>query len=179
MPKEKGIKMNSIFVRRSVRTFSNKEVENEKIEKILRAAMQAPSAGNQQPWEFIVVKGKENLEELSKYNPYASSLAGANIGIIVLGNKERMIFEDHWEQDLGAVTQNILLEATELELGSVWYGTAPCKDRMEYIKNLYNLGENILPYSVVGIGYPKSQNANTFVDRFDESRIRYINDEVK
>lgn len=168
--------MNSIFIRRSVRSFSEQEVESDKIEKILRAAMQAPSAANQQPWEFIVVKGKENLEKLSGFNPYASSLADANLGIIVLGNKERFKFAEHWEQDLGASTQNILLEATELGLGSVWYGTAPNKERMEYIKNLYNLAENILPYSVIGIGYPKSQNANTFVDRFDESRVRYIND---
>lgn len=167
--------MNSIFTRRSVRTFLERDVEDEKIEKILKAAMQAPSAGNQQPWEFIVVKGKENLLNLSKYNPYAASLKNANVGIIVLGDQNRMMLPEHWQQDLGAATQNILLEATELGLGSVWYGTAPDKSRMKYIQDLYDLKENLLPYSVIAIGYPKNSNANSFVDRFDETRIHYFN----
>lgn len=166
--------MNSIFTRRSVRSFSSQEVENEKIEMLLRAAMQAPSAGNQQPWEFLVVKGKDNLEKLSQYNPYSSSLAGANVAIIVLGNKKRFRFPEHWEQDLGACTQNILLEATELGLGSVWYGTAPCEERMNYLINLYQLEENILPYSVIGLGYPQNKEANVFIDRYDQSRVRFI-----
>ncbi len=166
--------MNAIFTRRSVRNFLEKEVEDIKIEKILRAAMQAPSAANQQPWEFAVIKGKENLTNLSKYNPYAASLKKANVGIIVLGNKERMMFPDYWQQDLAAATQNILLEATELGLGSVWYGTAPDNARMEYIQELYNFDIKLMPYSVIGIGYPQNSNANTFVDRFEEQRIHYF-----
>lgn len=166
--------MNSIFIRRSVRSFQEKEVEKEKIDQLLRAAMQAPSAGNQQPWEFIVVRGKTKLEELSRLSPYSSSLAGANVGIVVLANKERFRFAENWEQDLGAATQNILLEATDLGLGSVWYGVAPVSERMEYIRNLYNLEEKILPYSVIAIGYPKDENANRFVDRYDDSRIRFV-----
>ncbi|MFI3200135.1 MAG: nitroreductase family protein [Eubacteriales bacterium] len=166
--------MNSIFIRRSVRSFLQKEVEAEKVDKILRAAMQAPSATNQQPWEFIVVKGEERLKELAAYNPYASCLLGANAGIIVLGNKKRMTLPEYWEQDLGAATQNILLEATELSLGSVWFGTASDLERMEYIRELYNLEEHLLPYSVIAIGYPKEENANYFIDRYDETRVRYI-----
>jgi len=166
--------MNSIFIRRSVRTFFQKEIEGEKIEKILRAAMQAPSAANQQPWEFLVVKGKENLHNLSKYNPYAASLKNAAVGIIVLGNKQRMMFPEHWQQDLGAATQNILLEAVELGLGAVWFGTAPNNSRMKYIQDLFNLNENLQPYSVIGLGYPKDGHAKVFFDRFDEARIRYI-----
>lgn len=166
--------MNSIFTRRSVRQFEEKVVEQEKIEKILRAAMQAPSAGNQQPWDFIVVHGKENLAKLAAYNPYAGCLRGADFGIVVLGNKERIMMPEHWEQDLGAVTQNILLEATELGLGSVWFGTAPDKSRMQFVSDLYNLDSKYLPYSVIAIGYPKNPSALKFVDRFDESRIMYV-----
>ncbi|ONI44555.1 nitroreductase [Candidatus Epulonipiscium fishelsonii] len=165
--------MNAIFTRRSVRQFADKTVEQEKIEKILRAAMQAPSANNQQPWDFIVVEGKENLDKLSKYNPYAGCLKNASAAIIVLGNTERIMFP-HWEQDLGAATQNIQLEAVELGLGSVWLGTAPNKERMEFIRKLYGLNENMLPYSVIALGYPKDTNANHFTDRYDASRIKYI-----
>lgn len=166
--------MNALFTRRSVRAFLPKEVETKKIDKILRAAMQAPSAANQQPWEFIVVRGQENLNILSRYNPYASCLKNADVGIIVLGNKNRMRIPEMWQQDLGAVTQNILIESTELGLGSVWLGTAPDPERMEYIQNLYRLDNDLLPYSVIAIGYPKDNNANKFLDRFDETRIRYI-----
>ena len=167
--------MNTIFTRRSVRSFCDKAVEQEKIEKILRAAMQAPSACNAQPWEFIVVSGKENLEKLAEFNPYAGCLKGANIGIIVLGNTEKMVAASRWEQDLGAATQNIQLEAAELGLGSVWFGTAPDKERMDFISDLYKLTPNLKPYSVLAVGYPMDENANHFVDRYNEKCVRYIN----
>ncbi len=166
--------MNTIFTRRSIRNFLDKEVEQEKVEKILKAAMQAPSAGNGQPWEFIVVRGKENLETLSKYNPYAGSLKKANVGIVVLGNPQKSPFADYLQQDLGAVTQNILLQAAELGLGTCWFGTCPDKARMDYISKLYQLESHIVPFSVISLGYPDKENANHFVDRFDPSAIRYI-----
>lgn len=166
--------MNAIFTRRSVRTFLNKDIESVKIERTLRAAMQAPSAANQQAWKFLVVKGREKLSELSKYNPYAECLKNANIGIIVLWDKSKMILPEHWEQDLGAATQNILLEATEQGLGSVWLGTAPNKDRMKYIQKLYELDETLIPYSVVALGYPQDKSTNYFIDRFDENNVCYL-----
>lgn len=166
--------MNSIFTRRSVRQFADKPVEIEKVEKLLRAAMQAPSAANQQPWEFIVVTDKTSLMKLSQYNPYAGSLKNADLAIIVLGNTDRMMYPEHWEQDLGAATQNILIEATELGLGSVWFGTAPNAERMAFIRNLYSIDEKLLPYSVIAIGYPIDENVFKFVDRYDETRVRYF-----
>ncbi len=166
--------MNSIFIRRSVRNFLTNDVEDVKLDKILRAAMQAPSAGNGQPWEFIVVKGQKNLNTLAQFSPYATSLKKANLGIVVLGNKTKTPFPEYWQQDLGAATQNILLEATELGLGSVWYGVAPERDRMVYISKLYKLDEHLLPFCVIAIGYPEKENANHFVDRFDFNRVRYV-----
>ncbi len=166
--------MNSIYTRRSVRSYSDKQVEPEKIEQILKAAMQAPSAGNQQPWEFIVIRGKENLETLSTFSPYASMMKQASCGIVVLCDNNRLRIPDKWEQDLGAATQNLMLEAANLELGTVWLGTAPNKEYINYIRNLYDISENLVPYSVIAVGYPADKNANSFVDRFDPSRIRYI-----
>ena len=167
--------MNSIFKRRSVRSYLDKEVEQEKIEKILKAGMQAPSAMNGQPWEFIVVKGKENLEKLAKVSMYGFPIEKSNVAIVVLFDKSKTIAPKYWQQDLGAVTQNILLEATELDLGSIWIGVAPDEDKIEYIQKLYNLNDNFIPYSVVGIGYPKTTQANRFIDRYDEKRVKYIN----
>ncbi len=166
--------MNSIFTRRSVRAFIEKEVEQEKIEKILRAGMQAPSAKNGQPWEFIVVKGKENLEKLSHYNEFASCLKWANVGIVVLGNIERTTLPEFIQQDLAAVTQNMMLEATELGLGTVWFGTTPVQHKMDYITEFFGLEENLQPFSVIAVGYPRDENANRFIDRYDPSRVRYF-----
>lgn len=167
--------MNSIFTRRSVRRFNSNTVEKEKIEKLLRAAMQAPSAKNGRPWEFIVVSGKDNLLKLSTFSPYSSSLAYANVAIIVLGNTKSMVMPEYYQQDLSAATQNILLEATELNLGSVWYGVTPEISKMSYISNMFNLDSSLMPFSVIGIGYPEIENANTFIDRYDESKVTYIN----
>ncbi len=166
--------MDFIFTRRSVRAFKDKEVEDEKVDKILRAAMQAPSAANQRPWEFVVIKGKEKLEKLSKYNIYADTLKNANIAIVVVGNPNRMIMSEYWQQDLGACTQNILLEVAYLGLGATWYSCAPCEEKMNFLKEFCNLEEDVLPYSVVGIGYPAKVGANHFVDRFEQERIKYI-----
>ena len=165
--------MNSIFTRRSIRQFTDQKVEEEKIESLLRAAMQAPSANNQQPWEFLVVRGKENLEKLSCLHMYSKCLNGAALAIIVMANKDRLSSPDFYQQDLGAATQNIQLQAVELGLGSVWLGTAPKPDRIEFIRALYNLSDNIIPYSVLAIGYPVRENK--FVDRYEADRVRYIN----
>jgi len=164
--------MDTIFFRRSIRNYKDKKVESEKIERLLRAAMQAPSAGNQQPWEFIVVQDKDNLKRLSNMSPYSKLISDAPLALVLLANKDRMKYPENWEQDMGAAAQNILLEAVELELGAVWLGVAPIEDRVKYIKDIFRLKENVSPYCVIAIGYPDGQE-NKFIDRFDKTRIHY------
>lgn len=165
--------MESIFTRRSIRKYEEKVVEKDKIEKLLRAAMQAPSAGNQQPWEFLVVENKETLGKLSEISPYATMLKEAPLAIIVLSNEEKMKFPEYWQQDLGAATQNILLEAVELGLGAVWLGVAPLKDREDFIRKIFNLPHNIRPFNIIVLGYPKDPQINKFVDRYEENRVHF------
>ena len=76
--------MTSIFKRRSVRRYTDRKVEKEKIDRMLRAAMQAPSACNQQPWEFLVVEDKATIEKLAKFSPYARMLLEAPLAIVIL-----------------------------------------------------------------------------------------------
>ncbi|WP_249030394.1 nitroreductase family protein [Tannockella kyphosi] len=168
--------MNAIFNRRSVRQFNEKEVENEKIELLLKAAMQAPSSRNQQPWEFYVIKGKENLEKLSKYNPYANAITTANLAILLVSNTQKLTKPESAVIDVAAATQNILLEATSLGLGSLWCGMWPNKERMTYVSELYQLPDYLEPISVVAIGYPSKSNANYYEDRYNENKITYINE---
>jgi nitroreductase len=167
--------MSSIFIRRSVRKYKDIKVEKEKTEKLLRAAMQAPSAGNQQPWEFIVVESKATLEKLSNMSQYSKLIKDAPLAFVLLGNEERMRFPENWEQDMGAATQNLLLQAVELDLGAVWMSAWPLEDRINHIKDMFKLSDNLRPYAVVTVGYPEDTQGNKFVDRFDKTRVHYEN----
>ena len=92
--------MDVIFNRRSIRRYKKQAVEPDKVEKLLRAAMQAPSAVNQQPWEFIVVQNKGGLERLAGISAYSKMVAEAPLAIVLLGNEDRMRLQHHWEQDM-------------------------------------------------------------------------------
>lgn len=164
--------MNSIFTRRSIRNFLDKEVEQEKIEKILRVGMQAPSAWNFMPWEFIVVRDKDILNKISKMSPYAIPAANSNVAIIALANTKLVEKDNLWfQQDLAACIENMSLQATEENLGSVWLGFYPEKNRVNLIKEFFELPEHIIPFAVVALGYSNSKNI--FVDKFDSSKISY------
>lgn len=164
--------MNEIFIRRSVRRFKEKQVEKEKISKLIRAGMQAPSAMNQQPWEIMVIQDKETLKEIAKHNEYAGCLKYVNLAIVVLGNMDKS-YKKYANQDLSAATQNILLEAVSLDLGTVWIGVdeeGKCEEKMIEI---LNLPKNIKPFNIIAVGYPEKDNANYFIDRFDENKVHY------
>lgn len=163
--------MNEIFNRASVRVFKDAPVEKEKIEMLLKAAMQAPSAGNQRPWEFIVVEDKKTLEQLSETDPYAKFVAKVPAAIVALGNTNEMRFPEHWEQDLGAACENILLEAVSQELGAVWLGVAPLKERMDHITKVFDLPDNIRPYAIIPFGYAK--RPYEVEERYDADRVHF------
>jgi len=165
--------MKAIDCRRSVRNYDVKKVDDAKVEKILRAAMQAPSAVNQQPWEFIVVRDKQTLKEIAQMSPYSKMIEKADGIIITLGNTQGLAASNMWEQDMAAATQNMLLEATELGLGTVWLGVSPLKERMEFIASRFNLASHLLPFSIVVFGYPEKEDANKYIDRFDPTRVHY------
>ncbi|AAK79518.1 nitroreductase [Clostridium acetobutylicum] len=162
--------MDIINNRRSIRNYKGKKVEKEKIEKLLRAAMQAPSAGNQQPWEFIVLEDRENIDKLSNFSKYANSLKTAPLAIVLLADEEKMKISEMWEQDMAAAAENILLEAAYLDLGAVWLGAQPIEERVKNLKEMFNLKSNIKPFCVISVGYPENSE-NKFIDRFDAKRI--------
>ncbi len=165
--------MNAIFTRRSIRNYLNKPVEREKVEQLLKAAMQAPSAGNQRPWEFIVVDDKELLFKLSLMSPYAGAVKEAAVAVVVLGNKANMKFPENWQMDLSAATQNLLLQAVELELGAVWFGVAPLEERMKYVTELFDLPKTVIPFAVVPMGY--AVTGNKYIDRYEQAKVHYNN----
>ncbi|WP_455539283.1 nitroreductase family protein [Terrisporobacter sp.] len=158
-----------IKTRRSIRTYIEKEVEEEKIMEILRAAMQAPSSKNSSPWEFAVVDDKKLLEELSRVHHKAKHIKDANKCIVVLGNRERFLKPGKWIHDLGACTENILLECTNQKLASSWVGVHPKPKVIDKVREALNLPEHLIPYSIVAIGY--SNEKDYFKDKFDKNKI--------
>jgi len=166
--------MKEIFNRRSIRKYEDRPVEKEKIEKLLRAAMQAPSAANQQAWEFIVVENKETLKKLSTVSPYSKPVEDSAVTFVLLANIDNFRAETAWQQDMGAAAENLLLEATYLGLGAVWLGVAVADSCVASVKSTFNLPDNIKPFALISVGYPKDQQ-NEFVDRFAQSKVHYEN----
>jgi nitroreductase len=161
--------MDSIFKRRSVRQYTGEPVSNEKIHKLLEAGMSAPSAGNERPWHFIVVEDKLTLRKLADVSPYAKMLERAAVAIVVCGDKELTRFGDFWIQDCSAATENILIEAVELGLGAVWLGVYPEPSRVQHVREVFSLPENVVPFSLVPIGHPAEEHETS--SRYDETRV--------
>ena len=148
--------IDNILNRKSIRSFSNKKVEQEKIDLILKSAMAAPSAMNKQPWEIVVVTDNKKLEQIAKYIPNASYSKASQLTIIVCGNTA--ISEKFWIQDCCAMTENILLAVESLGLGAVWCAVYPFEDKVEKVKKLFNLPENIIPGMILALGYPSEKS---------------------
>ncbi len=166
--------MKSIFHRTSVRDFKNMPVEQGKITEILRAAMAAPSAANQQPWEFYVVRNRSVIEKLAKASPYSGSAAKAPL-VFVVCSRTGARWPGWAPQDLSAATENLLLEIDDQGLGGVWMGIYPDRVRMENVKNALNLPDDLEPFALVPCGYPAAEKQQE--NRWDPSRVHYIDEE--
>ena len=161
--------MQEIFTRRSVRRFTNEPVTAEQLERLLRAAMRAPSAGNEQPWEFVVLETRESLAATRAVHPYAAALDTAPCAVVVCGNMERETCPGYWVQDCSAAVENLLLEAVHLGLGAVWMGVYPSEKRVADCRALYALPENVVPLGIVALGHAAEQPAPA--DTFAPERI--------
>jgi nitroreductase len=161
----------SILTRRSVRRFETTPVENELIEKLLRAAMQAPSAANAQPWHFIVITERELLEKVTEFHPNAECLHQAQVAILVCGDDRMEKRPDRWIQDCAAATQNILLAAHGHGLGAVWIGIHPESLRIDNMRKMLHLPGNIHPLSLVAVGNPA--RTPDPVNRFKPERVHF------
>lgn len=158
--------------RRSIREYADRQVSDEDILKILKAGMQAPGSRlGAEPWEFVVVKNSKTLEKLSEIKPRVKT---APVAILLVANIERAFYKLHWQQDMAAAAENMLLEAVNLGLGGLWNGVAPTEETMAKVAEIFDLdNENQIPFCIITIGYPADGWENKFMDKFDESRIHY------
>lgn len=146
--------IDAIFTRRSIRNFLNKPVEPDKIEMLLKAAMYAPSAVNEQPWRFLVINDKALFPEIMKVHPFAAMLKTAPLAILVCGDRLIEKVHGNWVLDCSCASQNILLAAHSIGLGAVWTGVYPEADRMAALAKMFTLPEHVLPFALIGVGYP-------------------------
>ena len=163
--------MNNIFTRVSIRKFQDRPVEIEKIKEILRAAMQAPSAANQQPWEFYVVTRKEKLTALSQVHPYAGMTKNAPAAIVAVYRKNCMLPE-YAQIDMSIAMENLWLETDAQGLGGVWLGIAPLEERMQAVEKILDLPDTVRAFALFPFGYPAEEREQQ--NRFDEKRIHYM-----
>jgi nitroreductase len=156
-----------IFTRRSIRQYTDEPVTEEQVKILLEAGMNAPSANNRQPWHFIVVDAREQLNAIMEVHPYSKMLEQAPLAIVVCADITRS--ERYWQRDCAAATENILLAARALNLGSVWLGVYPKEERTKGITRLYDLPEHIRPLCVIAVGYPAEEAGR--VERYDSSKV--------
>ena len=160
--------LETIRTRRSVRKYQDRPVPPELLEQLLAAAMSAPSARNAQPWHFVVIDDRELLAEIPRINPNAR-MAAAAAAILVCGDLKLEKSAGFWVVDCAAATENLLLAAHALGLGAVWTGIHPRQQRVEGFRRMLQLPENVVPHSLVPLGYPAEQPEAA--DRYRADRI--------
>ena len=149
-------KLRFFFERRSIRVYSQAEVSEEKIQKMLAAAMAAPSAAAKYPWHFVVVRNRQTLSRMAAALPYGQMLASAALGIAVCGDLDKAHDRQlsYLLQDCSAAIENLLLCAHILGLGACWLGVHPREDRIKSIKEILSLPASVIPVACVSVGYP-------------------------
>lgn len=146
--------LDAIMSRRSIRNYTGQPISGEDIETILRAAMAAPSAGNQQSWRFIVVTDREQLTRLSTATPYCRMIAEAGAALVVCGDTREEKHPGYWVQDCSAAIQNALVTVHAIGLGAVWIGVYPVEERVENVRKICEVPDGVIPMSMLAIGYP-------------------------
>jgi nitroreductase len=162
--------------RRSIRRYLDKPVEPEKIDRLIEAALRAPSSRGFNPWEFVVVTDRILLEKLSKAKPHgASFLKDASLGIVVCADPEKC---DVWIEDASIASIYIHLAAESMELGSCWIQIRKrmhdqTKAAEQYIRELLNIPENLNVESMIAIGYPAEKKSSHPKEDLQYEKVYY------
>ncbi|MCL2627390.1 MAG: nitroreductase family protein [Oscillospiraceae bacterium] len=159
--------------RRSIRKFKpDIPVTKEQLDRLMHAAMLAPSARNTRPWEFIAVTKREVLDEIARIHPFAKMCKTATAAIIVVAVPQEGLTVGYYPQDCGAATENILIEAVAMGLGTCWCGVYPRQERIPDMAALFDIKEPKIPFCVIAVGVPdEAPEPRGF---FEEAKVRYI-----
>ena len=167
-------RLKTIFRRCSVRSYTDDPVTADQVEEILKGGMAAPSACNQQPWEFYVVRDGDLRVALAQASPYCKACGEAPVVIVPCMKKKGLPCPAFVPQDMGAAVENILLAATAMGLGSLWMGIYPDQERMDEVSRILALPEELEPFALVAIGRAAGEVEPTGASRFDADRIHVL-----
>ena len=176
--------MANILSRKSVRSYTADTIPAAVMENLLRAAMAAPSGRNIQPWSFVVLSDTSHYDEIFGDN-HNMAMFKQSAALVVLCADTTVVRPPRdnpdapavqqpngiWRDDMGAVTENLLLAAEAYGLGACWTACYPYVDRMAPVKQALGLPATVVPYSVVPVGYPAGDEQPK--DKWDPSRIHY------
>jgi nitroreductase len=154
MPMDERLRF--IFERRSIRVYSPGEVDEATVQKLLAAAMAAPSAAGKNPWHFVVVRNRRTLLRMASALPHGQMLATATLGIVVGGDLE-VVHDNQLSyllQDCSAAIENLLLAAHILGLGACWLGVHPRAERIKGIRELLSVPASVMPVACISVGHP-------------------------
>lgn len=160
----------AIMTRRSIREYTEEPVTDEQVQTLLEAAMAAPSANNKQPWHYLVIKDNTTLRKIKTVHPYAAMAEKAPLAILVCGDLNIDHVKGYLTVDCAAATQNILLAAHSMGLGTVWCGVYPRQQRIDAFRKMFDLPQYILPVSFIVVGHPAEKK---------DAATRFMNDRVK
>ncbi len=161
--------IDAILSRRSIRKFRDDSLPDLVVHELLRAAMSAPSAGNEQPWHFVIIRDKQTLQKISEVHPHSRMLQEAPVAILICGDMELERHKGFWVQDCSAATENLLIAAIAKDLGAVWLGVYPREDRVDGLKKLLGIPNSVIPFALIPLGYPAEDKPKE--DRYDIDRI--------
>lgn len=163
--------MEAIYGRRSIRKYQSRPVPEEIVERVIKAGMNAPSAGNQQPWHFVVINQRKLLDEIPNVHPHSRMLHQVSVAVLVCGDLTLETHQGYWVQDCAAATENMLLAAVSEGIASVWLGVYPRLDRVEGLRRLLNIPEHVFPFSLLPLGYPDEEKPRK--NEYHPEKIHY------
>lgn len=152
--------------RRSIRKYQNREVEQEKIDTILRCALMSPSSKRSNPWEFVVIKDEQVLRQLSGCRTYGSGMFDTAKAAIVIALHTEVT--DTWQCDGAIAAQNILLAAQDQGLGACWCHVYQREGAQELIRSLTHLPQDLTVLCVISLGYKDEERKN-----YDPDKLLY------
>lgn len=161
--------LETIFNRKSVRKYTERPVDKEMLETLVRAGMAAPSSRDRRPWEFIIVTDRNLLDTMGDGLPLARMLKETKQAIIVCGDTIKS--NNAWQLDCSAAAQNVLLAAESMGLGAVWTAAYPYPERMKVVRDALQLPEHIVPLTVIPVGYPVGMEKTK--DKFNKKQMHY------
>lgn len=164
--------MEALFSRRSIRKYTAGPITDEVLREILEAAMSAPSAGNEQPWHFVIINDRKILDYIPSFHPHSHMLKEATVAILVCGDIKLEKHIGYWVQDCAAATENLLLAIHAKGLGAVWLGIFPREERVTGLRKLLGIPDHVVPFSLIPVGVP-AESKPPRPDRYNALKIHY------